>query len=312
MGETLVSVIIPSFKMGQFIGEALQSVGAQTYPHWEVIVVDDAGPEDGTRAAVDAFAVKHPDHRVEYIRHGTNQGVSVARRTALQASRGEYIAFLDADDAFLPEKLAKHIALLEKSADVVLVHGPVQEMRDGGPAQRVASGFDHAGNERVYSLWEEPDLLETNKVCNSTVLCRRAVVDPSNFPNQMVFQYEDWLLWLLIGERGKFAYCPEKLTLYRFHQDAFTSRVLERRGLHDFARIEMLLALFPRLRSIVRRKIATKQLVSISKQIMLGRRSGEPGSARAFPAFCWSLARSSACVEMHRLWNRLAQTLRLK
>jgi glycosyltransferase involved in cell wall biosynthesis len=79
---SLVSVIIPAYKMGQFIGEALDSVGAQTYPYWEVIVVDDAGPEDGTRAAVKAFAAKHPEHRIDYIRHETNQGVSAVRNTA--------------------------------------------------------------------------------------------------------------------------------------------------------------------------------------------------------------------------------------
>ena len=92
--KALVSVIMPAYKMGQFIGEALDSVGARTYPHWEVIVLDDAGPEDGMRAAVEAFAAKHADRRVEYIRHETNQDVSAARNTAMSAAEGSVLAFL--------------------------------------------------------------------------------------------------------------------------------------------------------------------------------------------------------------------------
>lgn len=311
MIEKLVSVIIPSFKMGQFIGEALESAGAQTYPHWEVIVVDDAGPEDGTRDAVEAFAAKHPDHHVEYIRHETNQGVSVARRTAVEVARGEYIAFLDADDAFLPEKLAKHVAVLEAMADVVLVHGPVEEIRDGDPHGRGASSYEGGADQHVYSLWDQPAVLETNKVCNSTVLCRRGVIDRSSFPSPMVFQYEDWLLWLLMGERGRFVYFPDKLTRYRFHGDAFTARNLARKGQRELAVMEMLLALFPRLQSATKRDRVTKQLVKASRKALLDRCAGDARCGRAFPAFCWSLSRSAALVELQRLGARVKETLRL-
>jgi glycosyltransferase involved in cell wall biosynthesis len=67
-------VILPCYKTGQFIGEALESVGVQTYTNWEVIAVDDCGPEDGTRGAVEAFAAKFPDHRILYHRHKLNAG----------------------------------------------------------------------------------------------------------------------------------------------------------------------------------------------------------------------------------------------
>lgn len=84
--------------MGQFIGEALESVGKQTYTNWEVLAVDDCGPEDGTREAVESFAKKYPSHRVIYHQHETNGGVSAARNTAIGLARGEYLAFLDPDD----------------------------------------------------------------------------------------------------------------------------------------------------------------------------------------------------------------------
>jgi glycosyltransferase involved in cell wall biosynthesis len=80
-------VILPCYKTGQFIGEALESVGVQTYTNWEVIAVDDCGPEDGTRGAVEAFAAKFPDHRILYHRHKLNAGVSAARNTGIRAAR---------------------------------------------------------------------------------------------------------------------------------------------------------------------------------------------------------------------------------
>ena len=67
--EPLVSIIIPCYKMGKYIGEALESVGNQTYAHWEVIAVDDCGPEDGTKEIIESFAECHPQHRIEFIRH---------------------------------------------------------------------------------------------------------------------------------------------------------------------------------------------------------------------------------------------------
>jgi len=244
-GEPLVTVIIPSFKMGQFIGEALESVGAQTYPHWEVIVVDDAGPEDGTRATVEAFAAKHPDHRVEYIRHETNQGVSVARRMAFEASRGEYIAFLDADDAFLPEKLAKHLAVLGKNPDVVLVHGPVVEVGDWPRGEQGPATWFRPSSQSMRYDARRYDLASRNHICNSTVVVRRAAIRAEDFAHRMYFQFEDAFLWLGLADRGDFCYEDEALTAYRYHAGSFTASVMAGRGLVEFGRLELILARFP-------------------------------------------------------------------
>lgn len=246
MSETLVSVIIPSFKMGQFIGEALGSVGAQTYPNWEVIVVDDAGPEDGTRAAVEAFAVKHPDHRVEYIRHETNQGVSVARRTAFKASRGGYIAFLDADDAFLPDKLSRFTSVLQEHRKCALVHGPVT--LQGNPPPGAADPerwFRHEHSEGPYDATKRSDYLRSNHICNSTVVCRADFLNIRDFPDDMAFQHEDWLLWLLLSLRGHFYFHDAVLTRYRCHEDSFTSVIYRSKAARMLAHIELLLAFAP-------------------------------------------------------------------
>ena len=244
MIEKLVSVIIPSFKMGQFIGEALESVGAQTYPHWEVIVVDDAGPEDGTRAAVEAFAAKHSDHRVEYIRHETNQGVSVARRTGAIAAKGEFIAFLDADDSFLPGKLAQQLAAMQRFPSVVLCHGPAVVV--GGSAAEsdaMMAGFSLEATGSPYKLREKPYALGSNYICLSTVLCRRACVGDDCFPRNMVYQFEDWYMWLRLSAKGAFVSLDSPVTRYSLHEDGFTTRTMRNPQRQVLARLEMLAGL---------------------------------------------------------------------
>ena len=95
MSESLVSVIIPTYSGASFLGKAIRSVLDQTYPNFELIVVDDKSP-DNTEEVVKQF----DDPRIKYVRHETNQGAASARRTGCRASSGEIIAFLDQDDLF--------------------------------------------------------------------------------------------------------------------------------------------------------------------------------------------------------------------
>ena len=113
MDFPLVSVIIPTYNGEDHLGDAIQSVLDQTYPNFELIVVDDASPGN-TSEVIEQF----DDPRLKYISHERNRGVIYARITALHASTGEVIAFLDQDDRFHPEKLALHVAFLEKNPDV--------------------------------------------------------------------------------------------------------------------------------------------------------------------------------------------------
>jgi glycosyltransferase involved in cell wall biosynthesis len=105
-----VSVIIPTRNRAHFLRTAIASVLNQTFQHFELVVVDDAS-SDNTREIVAAFQ----DQRIKYFRHGINKGGSAARNTGILNSSGEYIAFLDDDDEWLPEKLAKQIEVLRSS-----------------------------------------------------------------------------------------------------------------------------------------------------------------------------------------------------
>jgi glycosyltransferase involved in cell wall biosynthesis len=113
LDKPLVSVVIPAFNAATYIRQALNSVLAQTYQEIEVIVVDD-GSSDATSAVVEEFAIK--DARFQLVRQ-SNAGVGAARNTAIRQARGKYIAPLDADDYWFPEKLAKQVACAEQCGD---------------------------------------------------------------------------------------------------------------------------------------------------------------------------------------------------
>lgn len=111
------SVMIPAYNSAALIGDVIRSVLMQTYPNFEIIVVDD-GSTDGSRDVVAAFN----DQRIRY-HYQENHGVAVARNTGIAHSRGQHIAFLGADDLFLPHKLMQQVPVLESQPEVGLVAG---------------------------------------------------------------------------------------------------------------------------------------------------------------------------------------------
>jgi hypothetical protein len=117
--DPLVSVVIPAFNRAPIIASAIESCLAQTYPHVEVLIVDDAS-EDDLAAALRPW---RDDQRVRLLRHQRNQGVSAARNTGVQAASGAYIAFLDSDDAWQREKLERQLALARRQEDENFIIG---------------------------------------------------------------------------------------------------------------------------------------------------------------------------------------------
>ena len=104
----LVSIIMPSYNTAKFISETIESVLAQTYTNWELIIVDDCSTDD-TDAVVRPYLA---DERIRYIKNDTNSGAAVSRNRALQEAKGKWIAFLDSDDLWFTEKLEKQISFM--------------------------------------------------------------------------------------------------------------------------------------------------------------------------------------------------------
>lgn len=108
--DGLVSVIMPSWNTDRFIGESIQSVINQTYTNWELIIVDDCSTD-----STDNVVASYKDDRIRYLKNKKNSGAALTRNRALREAKGEWIAFLDSDDLWMPEKLEKQINFMKEN-----------------------------------------------------------------------------------------------------------------------------------------------------------------------------------------------------
>jgi len=122
----LVSIVTPCLDAAAFLGEAIESVLAQTCPDWEMIIVDD-GSTDGSLAIAQDYASREP-FRIRLLRHekGGNRGKAASRNYGIEHARGRFLAFLDADDVYLPGKLARQVPIAEAHPGAALVYGPTR------------------------------------------------------------------------------------------------------------------------------------------------------------------------------------------
>jgi teichuronic acid biosynthesis glycosyltransferase TuaG len=223
--DQLVSIVIPCYKMGKFIGDALESIGKQTYGNWEVIAVDDCGPEDGTQAIVESFAKSHPDHRVEFIRHEKNKGVSAARNTAIHAAEGKYLAFLDPDDFWGSSYLWSHVKNLESHDNTAVSYTSARLVDQEGVITGEIFGPD------IIDLPES--LYFQCLIIPSAVMAKREnVILCDGFDETPELQHaEDWDLWLrMIEKEMGFCYTSSAICFWRQHQGASTFDPAARRA----------------------------------------------------------------------------------
>jgi glycosyltransferase involved in cell wall biosynthesis len=208
----LVSVCVPARDAECFLGEALESALAQPVA-LELLVCDD-GSRDGTGAVAESFAAR--DLRVRVLRLARPRGVVAARNELLAEARGRYVAFLDADDAYLPGALAERVALLEREPRVVLVHGSAQIVDEHGrrlPDWR--RPFERDTVEPGRDAFAE--LLLANELTTSTVVARRdALVAAGGFVH-VGPSSSDWDMWLRLALRGDVAYRAAPVARYRQH-----------------------------------------------------------------------------------------------
>lgn len=156
----LVSVIIIFLDAERFIQEAIDSVFAQTYEPWELLLVDD-GSSDGSTAIARRYAAQYPD-RVRYLEHAghSNQGTSASRNLGSRHSRGKYLAFLDADDVWVPHKLERQVAILEAHPRAAMVYGLDQWWYSWtGKSEDQGRDFAHPLGVPANTLIEPPALI---------------------------------------------------------------------------------------------------------------------------------------------------------
>jgi glycosyltransferase involved in cell wall biosynthesis len=208
MGDKpLISVIIPSYNSACFVPQAVQSALAQTYGRVEVIVVDD-GSTDDTKERLAPL-----DSRIRYI-FQKNGGPSKARNRGIKEAQGDLIAFLDADDLWLPEKLAKQWAVLQTNSEAALVHTDVYQLY----AHSSESAYVYLGRER-FSGWCYTEFFWGNRIQTSTVMITRRCIEQIGSFDESIqgASTEDLDLWLRIARHYPLTYVNEPLVFYRHH-----------------------------------------------------------------------------------------------
>lgn len=200
-----VTVVIPAYNAMRYLPETMETALAQTFTDFEVLVVND-GSTDHTAEWVSQVT----DPRVRIVSQ-ENKGLAGARNTGIAHAKGEYIAYLDADDLWEPTKLEKQVRCLDENPEVGLVYTwTALADQDGKSTGRVISS--HAeGN-----VWQE--LIEFNMVCcGSTPLIRRSCFDVVGLFSPDVSPSDDWDMWLRIANKFSFGVVKEALIRYRQH-----------------------------------------------------------------------------------------------
>jgi len=208
--STKVSVIMPAFNCGRYIREAMTSVIAQTYKDFELIVVDD-GSKDDTKRAVSDFIAGNRRYKIKYI-YQENKGTAGARNTGIANSCGEYLAFLDCDDVWLPHKLEVQVPVLENDAGAGLVFGGTAsfgEVRAQPPASETQdlSKLNH----------NITGLFAGSYISTLTVMIRKACLEKAGSFDEALSIVEDYDLWLRIAKYYGLVYVDSLVAKYRVH-----------------------------------------------------------------------------------------------
>lgn len=245
----LVSVIIPAYNRADIVGETIESVLAQTYPKFEVIIIDD-GSTDNTREVVRRYS----DPRIRYF-YKANSGLSAARNSGLDSARGEFIAFLDSDDIWHPWKLAAQLEIFSRYPDVGLVWSDMSTFRTSGKvlserhlreyysaygvvnidttqtragtlSQLVSDAPDQWACCPFYVCDVFHEMFSGNLVHPSTAIVRRTRLQKSGpfEPEITGHGAEDYHFYFRICSHGPVAFLDAPTTLYRVHPSQLSTR----------------------------------------------------------------------------------------
>lgn len=212
MVQPLVSVIIPTYNAEKWIRDTVNSALGQTYAPLEVIVVDDAST-DGTLKTLEGS-----DPRVRLFRNEKNLGVGGSRNRAMKEARGEYIAFLDHDDLWHPEKLKLQLPLFEKNPAPGLVFSDCFYLNPGGKQYRAFEFSLPARGSAFQSLIEENFI-----PCLTAVIPKKVLNAVGSFREDLKIS-EDYELFLRIARQYPIEYVAEALATYRVHDRNFSHR----------------------------------------------------------------------------------------
>ena len=215
--SSLVSIIMPSYNTAPYIAESIRSVMAQTYTDWELIIVDDASTDNTDEVVKDVILSgaqaesKDLSSKIHYLKNDSNRGAAYSRNRALREAKGKWIAFLDSDDVWAPDKLEKQIAFMTKNG-YAFSYTRYEEMDENGtPTGTIVSGPKRITKTGMYNYcW--PGCL--------TVMYDREVVGDIQIAE--IQKNNDYAMWLKICRKADCYLLDENLATYRKRTGSIT------------------------------------------------------------------------------------------
>ena len=210
--EPLISVVIPAYNRARTIIEALKSVQVQTYRNWEVVVVDD-GSNDNTCQIVAEYAIQEP--RVRLLRHEKNRGGQAARNSGIKAANGEWIAFLDSDDQFLPNSLSLRLAMAQRD-NISVVHSGAYIQRKNEALQK------HYVPKWSGNIYKK--VLGSEGPVFPALLIKKEALEQIGYLDERVVAYQEWDTSIRLAKRFEFGFEPEPTFIYDYTSKDAISR----------------------------------------------------------------------------------------
>jgi glycosyltransferase involved in cell wall biosynthesis len=210
----MVSIVTPTYNSERFIADAINSVLKQTFTNWELLIVND-GSTDKTQGIIEEYLEK--DNRIKLLNHIESQGAGAARNKAIAEAKGDYIAFLDADDMWKPSKLEKQIKLLKETSAAVCFSSYELVDEIGRPLNTIVEALERVSYKKQ---------LRCNYIGNLTGIYDVTKLGKVYMPE--IPKRQDWVLWLEAIEKGGDAIGIKKsLAYYRVRKGSISSNKIE-------------------------------------------------------------------------------------
>lgn len=229
--EPIVTVIIPVYNAARHLQETVESVLAQSYADYELLVIDD-GSSDNSLKILNDFAVKHPE-RIHVFRHpgGANKGVSATRNLGLSHALGKYTAFLDSDDVWYPEKLARQVALMDRYPEMGVTFTLSEILRD-------KQNYEFLEGVETVGAREPPDdckeamyqviTMYLNYIFSSVMVKTTALREVGGFIEYLPYQSEDRIMVAKVAANHQIGRVDEVLCAYRAHDGSYSASLVRK------------------------------------------------------------------------------------